>query len=71
MFAVMIGNEVDDVLRIKRTVSLLRDIILMASVDHGRIAGLSHDIPDIQDLLFWYEGVDEAMNTLQSATEEL
>jgi len=70
MFAVMIGNEPGDSTRIKRTVSLLQDIITMASVDTGRIAGISHDIPDIKDLLSWYENVDNIMNTLQYADSE-
>lgn len=71
MFAVMIGNEPGDATKIKRTVSLLKDIVTMASVDKGRVAGLSHDIPDIQELLSWYEGVDEIMNSLQYADTEV
>jgi len=67
MFAVMIGNEPGDSTRIKRTVSLLQDIVTMAAVDTGRIAGISHDIPDIIDLLSWYKNVDNVMNTMQHA----
>lgn len=67
MFAVMIGNEPGDSTRIKKTVSLLQDIVTMASVDTGRIAGISHDIPDIIDLLSWYKNVDNVMNTMQDA----
>jgi len=71
MFAVMIGSEPGDSTRIKKTVALLQDIITMASVDSGRLAGISCDIPDIEALLSWYENIDNIMNTLQYADTEV
>lgn len=70
MFAVMIGNEPGDALKVKRTVSLLNDIITMSAVDPGKLSGLSHDLPDIQDLLSWFKNIDGIMNTLQYADTE-
>jgi hypothetical protein len=67
MFAVMIGNDSSDVFKIKKTISLLKDIIDIASVDQGRIAGLSHDLPDVQDLLSWYQDIYESMNLLHNS----
>lgn len=71
MFAVMIGNEIGDAIKVKRTVSLLNDIVEMASVDPGKLSGLSHDLPDIEDLLSWFKNIDGTMNTLQYADTEL
>jgi len=71
MFAVMIGNEPADAIKIKRTVSLLKDIVTMASVDAGRIAGIGHDLPDIESLLSWYQGIDGIMNSVQYADTEV
>lgn len=71
MFAVMIGNEPSDGIKIKRTVSVLRDIVDIAKVDKSRIAGLNHDIPDIEDLLVWFSDIDSVMNSIQYADTEV
>jgi len=71
MFAVMIGNEPGDATKIKRTVSVLRDVLTIATVDKGKIAGLSHDIPDIEDLLVWFSDIDSVMNSIQYADTEV
>jgi len=70
MFAVMIGNEPGDALKIKRAVNLLNDILTMSTVDPEKLSGLSHDLPDIQDLLSWFKNIDGIMNTLQYADAE-
>jgi hypothetical protein len=71
MFAVMIGNEPGDIFRIKKTVNLLRDIVTIASVDQGRMSGLCCSVDDVQELLSWYEGVDDIMSNLQYADTEV
>lgn len=71
MFAVMIGNDPTDAIKVKRTISLLQDIITIADTDMARLAGISHDLPDIQDLLTWYQDIDGIFHSVQYADTEV
>lgn len=70
MFAVMIGNDLSDTMRIQRTISLLENIINMAFVDKGKLSGLGHDIPDVEDLLLWFKDLNSIINSAQYTTVE-
>ena len=71
MFAVMIGNKFEDSIRIKRTVSLLQSLLNSVKVDKAKLAGICHDVPDIEDLLTWFTDIDNIMNTVQHADTEV